>query len=79
MIVNDFNIFWTAFSPDKTYPILIVDANTVLTCTITLQCFKSVSRRRTEEAQRLSRVQLGQVPDDDIFERSETTRIATFI
>jgi hypothetical protein len=44
MIVNNFHFNRIAISPSKTQAPLIVDANTVLACSISLQRFKAVSR-----------------------------------
>jgi hypothetical protein len=34
MVIDDFDLFGSSFSPDKANAILSVDANTVLTCAI---------------------------------------------
>ncbi len=78
MIVNNFNIRWAILSPYKADSILIIDTNTVLALTITLQWFKSVTRWRTEKLQRLSCIQLRQFATSNIVERSKPTRIAAF-
>jgi hypothetical protein len=35
MIINDFNIIWTVYSPDKTDTVLIIDSDAMLTLPIT--------------------------------------------
>lgn len=44
MIVHDLNIFSACGSPSKTHAKLVVHANAVLTNTVALERFKSVSR-----------------------------------
>ena len=43
MVINDFHIFRTCISPTKADTPLIIDTNTVLTGTITLECFKVIA------------------------------------
>ncbi len=78
MIIYDFNIFRAIIRPDKTDSILIVDADAVLTAPAAFQRLKPVSGRRTEEIQRLRRIQLGQFTDGCIFESAKLTRSAAF-
>jgi len=44
VVVNNFNIVGTAVRPLKTKPILIVDADAVLSGSITAQRFQAVTR-----------------------------------
>jgi hypothetical protein len=48
MIVGDFDVPCCAVVPHKAEPPLIVDADTVLTLTISAQNFQTVARRRAE-------------------------------
>jgi len=43
MVINDFHIFCTSIRPTKADSPLIIDANAVLTGTITLKCFKMIA------------------------------------
>ena len=45
MIVRDLYVFWTVLFPDEADPVLIVDAYTVLSCTISSERFQSITRR----------------------------------
>jgi hypothetical protein len=48
MVINYFHIFSTCVRPTKTDTPLIVDANAVLTGTITLERFKVISGRHSQ-------------------------------
>jgi len=48
MIIRDFDVLRTIRSPDKTYPELVIDSNTVLTSPITLQNLRFVPRRNPQ-------------------------------
>ena len=48
MVINDFHIFRTYIRPTKADTPLIVDTNTVLTGTITLECFKVIAGRHPQ-------------------------------
>jgi hypothetical protein len=42
MIVNDLNVVGVTAAPQETYTPLIIDADTVLTFTVALQCFQAI-------------------------------------
>jgi hypothetical protein len=50
MIINNFDVRWAGCisRPFKTNTPLVVDADAVLSFTITLQCFKTITRQRGE-------------------------------
>ena len=45
MVVNDLNPFWTSVAPPEADTPLIIDSDTVLSCSITAQMLKPVARR----------------------------------
>jgi hypothetical protein len=57
VIIRDLDIAGIAISPDKTDPVLIIDANTVLAVTIAFQSLQTVARKRAQVAESLSRIQ----------------------
>jgi len=58
VVINDFNLVGMPVKPHKTHTPLIVDANAVLTGTITAQSLQPVAWRHTQEIERGSSVQL---------------------
>ncbi len=44
MVIYDFDIIRIAITPNKTYPPLVIDPDTMLPQTTTFQSFKPVSR-----------------------------------
>ena len=48
MIIRNFNLFRAIRTPDKTYPELVVDSNTVLSSSIALQGLQFVPRRNPQ-------------------------------
>ena len=51
VVINDLCVIDVAIAPFKTNAPLVVDANTVLACALSTQCFKSVARWREQIAQ----------------------------
>jgi len=45
MIIRDFNIAWARFCPFKTNPILVIDANAVLTFAIVFKRLQMIAGR----------------------------------
>ena len=45
MVVNDLNPFWTSVAPPEADTPLIIDSDTVLSCSITAQMLEPVTRR----------------------------------
>ena len=65
MIVNDFNVRWTFYRPNKAHAPLIVDADAVLPFAISLQRFELISRRNTQIFQDRRPVKLFQFAKGD--------------
>jgi len=57
-IVDDFHLSRPNRCPDKTDTPLVIDTNTVLTLAVTLEGFKAVSGRCSQEVQCLRRIEL---------------------
>jgi hypothetical protein len=51
VVINNFNVRDIAIQPAKTNAPLIVDANAVLTCSVTRQGFKPISGRTAQKRQ----------------------------
>jgi len=45
VVVNDLNPFWTSVAPPEADTPLIIDSDTVLSCSITAQMLEPVARR----------------------------------
>ena len=58
MIIDDFYFVWPIFPPDKTYAILVVNPNTVLTYPIAFEGFQTVARWDAQFIQRFNRIKL---------------------
>jgi hypothetical protein len=78
MIINDFNIAWPIFLPDKTDAILVIYPNTILTLSIPFEGFLTVTRRNTQFIQRLNRIQLIQFAGSYAPQRSWTSSTGKF-
>jgi hypothetical protein len=48
MVIGDFDFIGMTFLPDKTDPVLLIDADAVLICSITFQSFQVVARWYSE-------------------------------
>jgi hypothetical protein len=77
VIVNNFNIAFLAVRPSETDPVLVVDADAVLTEPIALQHLQSIAWRRTEDVERSSGVQLGELASDYRFDPDEAANSAS--
>lgn len=58
VIIDHFDRFRAGLRPAKTDPILVIDADTMLAASITIQGLKAVSGRNAEIGEGLSRVEL---------------------
>ena len=67
MVIHNLNILRPLRRPYKTNPKLVIDTDTVLTGTITLQCFEPIARRDTQVFQHTSEFQLLQLAPRDCF------------
>ncbi len=72
MIVDDLHILGASGSPAKTESPLIVYANAVLTLSITLQGFKSITGRRPQKIQRRCTIQ-----QNSLWPQAATATVAT--
>lgn len=54
MVVDDLDLFSAAIEPDKTNAPLVVDTDRMLTLSITLQCFETISWRSEQIFEALS-------------------------
>jgi len=71
MIVTNLNVFRTFRRPCEADSILIIDANGILTGSITFEPLKSITGRYSEIIQSLSNVQLHQLTQCDPFKWAE--------
>lgn len=62
MVVADFHVVGVAISPSEAHTVLIVDANAVLSGTVSLECFKAIARWYAKIFQHHSRIQIFQFP-----------------
>ena len=46
MVIDNFNVFGTVFSPDEAHPPLVVDANAVLAIPVPFKGVKTIARRQ---------------------------------
>ena len=65
MVVNDLNPFWTSIAPLEADTPLIIDSNTVLSCSITAKKLESIARRDPEVPQTTRSVDLTQLAQRD--------------
>ena len=65
MVVNDLNPFWTSIAPLEADTPLIIDSNTVLSCSITAKKLESIARRDPEVLQTTRSVDLTQLAQRD--------------
>ena len=65
MVVNDLNPFWTSVAPPEADTPLIIDSDTVLSCSITAQMLEPVARRNPEVFQTTRSINLAQLAQRD--------------
>lgn len=73
MIVNNFHILRACIRPNKTQTELVVDTNTILTCTFSLKGFKPITRRHTQIVQNYGNFKLTKLTKRHPLKRSKTT------
>jgi hypothetical protein len=78
VVVGNFNIERVAAFPTKANPVLIVDANTVLPCTISLQRLQTVCRGRSKVANIFGTIDLDQPPKGHPGDLLKSPDSATF-
>lgn len=64
--------------PAKAKTVLVIDPNTELPFSLTLQRFQPVARRRAQEFKGLRRIQLRQLPSCDFNNRRKSLALASF-
>ena len=65
MVVNDLNPFWTSIAPLEADTPLIIDSNTVLSCSINAKKLESIARRDPEALQTTRSINLAQLAQRD--------------
>ena len=65
MVVNDLNPFWTSVAPPEADTPLIIDSDTVLSCSITAQMLEPVARRNPKILETTRGVNLPQLAQRD--------------
>ena len=65
MVVNDLNPFWTSVAPLEADTPLIINSDTVLSCSITAQTLEPVARRNPKILQTTRGVNLTQLAQRD--------------
>ena len=65
MVVYDFDVLGSRRRPAETHAILIIDANTVLTSSLSFQGFKPVPRRHSKVGQLTGDLQLPEFASGD--------------
>ena len=65
MVVNDLNPFWTSVAPPEADTPLIIDSDTVLSCSITAQMLEPVARRNSKILETTRSVDLTQLAQRD--------------
>jgi len=58
VIVHDFDVVSVTVAPDKTNPVLIIDADAMLTLPVASERFKTISWKNNQVAKLMCRVQL---------------------
>ncbi len=78
MVINYFNILCTNIRPTKADTPLIVDANAVLTQTITLECFKVIAERHPQIIESTGDFELSEFATRDLGDIREPPDTLTF-
>jgi len=66
MVIDNLHLGGSAFSPSEAYPVLSIDADTVLARSVTHEHFKHVSRGYAELGKLLHRIELIEFPYRDL-------------
>ena len=69
MVVDDLDIFRPRLAPSEADPVLIVDPDTVLPGTVTLELLEAIARRNPEVVEFLGRIQRLELTNGDAPER----------
>jgi hypothetical protein len=68
MIIGNFNLCGISIHPRKAYSPLVIDPDTVLAFTLTIQCFKPINGGNTQIIQRLGIVEHAQLAPGDLLD-----------
>jgi len=68
VIIHDLGVVSVAVAPGKAKAPAIVDPNTMLALSVTVQGFQSISRRRHQILQLCGAVQLSELPSRDLLD-----------
>ena len=79
MVVHDFDVDGSDARPNEANAPLVVDTNTVLTLSVTLQGFEAVAWRSLQKVKRLGRLQLSQLALCNWQERLELPRALALV
>jgi hypothetical protein len=66
MVICNFNIHWPGFRPFEADPVLIINANAVLTFAFSFEFLQAISRGDSKFVERNNRVKLIKLPGDNI-------------
>ena len=72
MIVDDFYVVAVAIAPHETGAPRIIDSDRVLPFPVSSKCFQLIPRRRSQNLQFRSRVELEQLPQGHAFDGAKT-------
>ena len=78
MIVPDLHVRRPFIGPAKANAVLVIDPNTELSFSLTLQRFQPVARRRAQEFKSLRCIELRQLPSCDFSYRRKSLALASF-
>jgi hypothetical protein len=79
VVVHDFDVDRANARPYEADSPLVVDANTVLTLSITLQCLKAIARWRFQKVQSLGCIELSQLSFCDCHECLEPSGASALV
>jgi hypothetical protein len=68
MIIGDFDLECVAVTPNEAYPKLIIDPDTMLSCTVALQRFQAIAGEKCQIREHSSSVNLDEFPLDNLSE-----------
>jgi len=72
VVVDDLDVVGVPVAPNEAETPLVVDPDTVLSRSVTVQCFQAISRRRRQVSQSCRAVQLPKLPARDVLDCLKT-------
>ena len=66
MIINDFHLIWAWVCPRETNPVLIIDSNTILACTLSCELLQPITWLYAQFIEHFDRVKLIQFSGCDL-------------